>query len=40
MAPIVNGGGGGSARFAQGGGSDPGKLEEALKAGEKFIRSI
>lgn len=40
MTPIVNGGGGGSARFAQGGGSEPSKLEEALKAGEELIKSV
>ena len=39
MTPIVKGGGGGSAQFAHGGGSDPSKLEEALKAGEKLVKT-
>ncbi|MBI3460552.1 alanine--tRNA ligase, partial [Candidatus Acetothermia bacterium] len=38
MTSIVKGGGGGSPRFAQGGGTDPTKLDDALKAGEAWVR--
>lgn len=37
-APIVGGGGGGRADMAQAGGKDPEKLDEALKAGEVWIK--
>ncbi len=39
LTPIVGGGGGGAPHFAQGGGSDPGKLDEALAEGQAMIRS-
>ncbi|MFQ6118244.1 MAG: DHHA1 domain-containing protein, partial [Candidatus Bipolaricaulia bacterium] len=35
----VGGNGGGSARFAQGGGSQPGRLAEALEEGTRLIKS-
>ena len=37
LTPIVGGGGGGAAHFAQGGGSQPDKLDEALDAGKGLI---
>jgi alanyl-tRNA synthetase len=39
-ARIIGGGGGGGKEFAQGGGPDGEKLEEALREGERFIREI
>ena len=35
---VTGGGGGGGRDFAQGGGGDPSKIEEALDAAEKTIR--
>ncbi len=39
LAPLIGGGGGGNARFAQGGGSNPQGLDEALQHGEEQIRA-
>jgi alanyl-tRNA synthetase len=38
LTPLLGGGGGGNARFAQGGGSKPQRLDEALRIGEQQIR--
>jgi alanyl-tRNA synthetase len=38
VSPIIGGGGGGKPNFAQGGGTQPEKLEDAVKAAEKTIR--
>jgi alanyl-tRNA synthetase len=38
VAKIVGGGGGGSSGFAQGGGSDPSKLKEALEEGMRIVQ--
>jgi alanyl-tRNA synthetase len=40
MAKVVDGGGGGSPLFAQAGGKNPEKLEEALKFALQFVESI
>ncbi len=39
LTPLIGGGGGGNARFAQGGGSNPQGLDEALRLGEQQIRA-
>lgn len=39
LTPLIGGGGGGNARFAQGGGSNPQGLDEALQLGEQQIRA-
>ncbi|MCX8104036.1 MAG: alanine--tRNA ligase [Candidatus Bipolaricaulota bacterium] len=39
LTPLIGGGGGGNARFAQGGGSNPSGLAEALRQGEALIRA-
>lgn len=38
VAPIIGGGGGGKPNFAQGGGTKPEKLQEAVKASEETIK--
>lgn len=38
VSPIIGGGGGGKPNFAQGGGTKPEKLQEAVKAAEETIR--
>ena len=38
VSPIIGGGGGGKANFAQGGGTQPEKLQEAVEAAEETIR--
>jgi alanyl-tRNA synthetase len=38
-APIFGGGGGGRANFAQGGGTRPEKLQEAVKAAEEAVKA-
>jgi alanyl-tRNA synthetase len=38
VSPIIGGGGGGRPNFAQGGGTQPEKLQEALKATEDAIK--
>nr|BAL58714.1 alanyl-tRNA synthetase [Candidatus Acetothermum autotrophicum] len=38
LTPLIGGGGGGTPRFAQGGGSTPHGLDEALRRGEQQIR--
>jgi alanyl-tRNA synthetase len=38
VSPIIGGGGGGRPNFAQGGGTKPEKLQEAVKAAEETIR--
>jgi alanyl-tRNA synthetase len=38
VSPIIGGGGGGKHNFAQGGGTRPEKLEDAIKVAEKTIR--
>ena len=38
VAPIIGGGGGGKPNFAQGGGTKPEKLQEAVKVAEEAIR--
>ena len=40
LAPVVGGGGGGRADFAQAGGKDPSKVTEALKKAEEIIKQI
>ena len=37
-APIIGGGGGGRPNFAQGGGTKPEKLQDAVKAAEETIK--
>ena len=37
-APVFGGGGGGRPNFAQGGGTKPEKLQEAVKAAEEVIK--
>ena len=37
IAPLVDGGGGGSPTMAQAGGKNPAKLDEALEAGRKWL---
>jgi alanyl-tRNA synthetase len=37
-SPIIGGGGGGKPNFAQGGGTKPEKLQDAVKAAEEAIR--
>jgi len=39
IAPIVGGGGGGRADFAQAGGKDPSKIEDAKKEALKFVKA-
>lgn len=39
VAPIVEGGGGGRPDMAQAGGKNPAKLDEALKAGESWLKT-
>lgn len=39
IAPIVGGGGGGRPQFAQAGGKDPSKIDEALRTAKTFITS-
>ncbi len=39
LTPLIGGGGGGNARFAQGGGSNPQGLDEALRVGEQQVRA-
>jgi alanyl-tRNA synthetase len=38
VSPIIGGGGGGKPNFAQGGGTQPKKLEDAVKSAEKTIK--
>jgi alanyl-tRNA synthetase len=38
VSPIIGGGGGGKPNFAQGGGTQPEKLQDAVKAAEKTIK--
>ncbi len=38
MTAVVKGGGGGNPKFAQGGGTDISKLDEALSVGEQFVK--
>jgi alanyl-tRNA synthetase len=38
VSPLMGGGGGGRRDFAQGGGTNPEKLPEAVKAAEAIIR--
>jgi alanyl-tRNA synthetase len=38
VSPIIGGGGGGKPNFAQGGGTKPEKLQDAVKAAEEAIR--
>ena len=38
VAPIFGGGGGGRPNFAQGGGTKPDKLQEAVKAAEEAVK--
>jgi alanyl-tRNA synthetase len=38
VSPVIGGGGGGKPNFAQGGGTQPEKLQEALKKAEETIR--
>jgi len=40
MAPVIGGGGGGRADFAQAGGSKPDKIEQAVEKGISFIKSV
>ena len=39
LAAVVGGGGGGRPDFAQAGGKEPGRIDEALKKAEDIIRS-
>jgi len=38
VAPLIGGGGGGKPNFAQGGGTKPKKLQEAVKTAEQTIK--
>jgi alanyl-tRNA synthetase len=38
VSPVIGGGGGGKPNFAQGGGTKPEKLEDAVKAAEELIK--
>jgi alanyl-tRNA synthetase len=38
VSPIIDGGGGGRPNFAQGGGTKPEKLQEAVKAAENYVK--
>jgi alanyl-tRNA synthetase len=38
VSPIIDGGGGGRSNFAQGGGTKPEKLQEAVKAAENYVK--
>jgi alanyl-tRNA synthetase len=38
VSPIIGGGGGGRANFAQGGGTKPEKLQDAVEAAEEAIK--
>ena len=38
VAPIIGGGGGGKPNFAQGGGTQPEKLADAVKTAEEIIK--
>ena len=38
VAPIFGGGGGGRPNFAQGGGTKPDKLQDAVKAAEETVK--
>ena len=38
VSPIIGGGGGGRPNFAQGGGTKPEKLQEAVKAAENYVK--
>jgi len=38
VSPIIGGGGGGKPNFAQGGGTQPEKLQDAVKAAEETIK--
>ena len=40
LAPVVGGGGGGRADFAQAGGKDPSKVKDALQKAEEIIKQI
>ncbi len=40
LAPVVGGGGGGRADFAQAGGKDPTKLADALKKADEIVRQL
>ena len=39
MAPIVGGRGGGKPDFAQAGGADPAKIDEAIEVAKNFIKA-
>jgi alanyl-tRNA synthetase len=38
VSPVIGGGGGGKPNFAQGGGTQPEKLQEAIKKAEETIK--
>jgi len=38
VSPIIGGGGGGKPNFAQGGGTQPEKLQDAVKVAEETIK--
>ncbi len=40
LAPVVGGGGGGRADFAQAGGKDPTKLADAMIKADEIVRQI
>lgn len=40
VAPLIGGGGGGKAELAQAGGRDPGNIDKALAAAEKFLGDL
>lgn len=40
MSKLVGGGGGGKPGIAQGGGTDAGKIEEALEKGVEMVRGM